>query len=145
MSFLWQCSHRIDSRAAEGAHDARHHGHCANYQRRACERDGVEALDSEEHTPQKARQARGSCEPECDAHHGKPPALPEHQADYAHRRCDAGQEARLAPRASPRRRLGHESVETTQIYLDADLTLTEQVLAKTKTTRAGKLTPAGII
>jgi hypothetical protein len=26
--------------------------------------------------------------------------------------------------------LGHESVETTQIYLDADLTLKEQVLAK---------------
>src|ERR1700720_2703537 len=28
--------------------------------------------------------------------------------------------------------LGHESVETTQIYLDADLSLKEQVLAKTK-------------
>jgi len=28
--------------------------------------------------------------------------------------------------------LGHESVETTQIYLDADLALKEQVLAKTK-------------
>ncbi|HYN62779.1 MAG TPA: tyrosine-type recombinase/integrase [Rubrivivax sp.] len=27
--------------------------------------------------------------------------------------------------------LGHESLETTQIYLDADLTLKEQVLAKT--------------
>ena len=27
--------------------------------------------------------------------------------------------------------LGHESVETTQIYLDADLTLKEQALAKT--------------
>jgi integrase/recombinase XerD len=26
--------------------------------------------------------------------------------------------------------LGHESLETTQIYLDADLTLKEQVLAK---------------
>jgi site-specific recombinase XerD len=28
--------------------------------------------------------------------------------------------------------LGHESVETTPIYLDADLALKEQVLAKTK-------------
>jgi hypothetical protein len=28
-------------------------------------------------------------------------------------------------------RLGHESVETTQIYLDADLALKEKVLAKT--------------
>jgi integrase/recombinase XerD len=28
--------------------------------------------------------------------------------------------------------LGHESVETTQIYLDADLALKEQILAKTK-------------
>jgi site-specific recombinase XerD len=28
--------------------------------------------------------------------------------------------------------LGHESVETTQIYLDADLALKEQVLAKIK-------------
>ncbi len=28
--------------------------------------------------------------------------------------------------------LGHASVETTQIYLDADLALKEQVLAKTK-------------
>ena len=28
--------------------------------------------------------------------------------------------------------LGHESVETTQIYLDADLSLKEQVLAKIK-------------
>ena len=28
--------------------------------------------------------------------------------------------------------LGHESVETTQIYLDADLALKEQALAKTK-------------
>jgi site-specific recombinase XerD len=27
--------------------------------------------------------------------------------------------------------LGHESIETTQIYLDADLTLKEQVLNKT--------------
>jgi integrase/recombinase XerD len=28
--------------------------------------------------------------------------------------------------------LGHESVETTQIYLDADLALKEQILAKAK-------------
>jgi integrase/recombinase XerD len=28
--------------------------------------------------------------------------------------------------------LGHESVETTQIYLDANLTLKEEILAKTK-------------
>ena len=28
--------------------------------------------------------------------------------------------------------LGHESVETTQIYLDADLALKEQALAKTR-------------
>ena len=28
--------------------------------------------------------------------------------------------------------LGHESVETTQIYLDADLALKEKLLAKTK-------------
>ena len=28
--------------------------------------------------------------------------------------------------------LGHESVETTQIYLDADLALKERILAKTK-------------
>jgi site-specific recombinase XerD len=34
--------------------------------------------------------------------------------------------------------LGHESVETTQIYLDADLSLKEQVLAKTKPIK-GKL------
>ena len=32
--------------------------------------------------------------------------------------------------------LGHESVETTQIYLDADLALKEQVLAKTKPIKA---------
>jgi integrase/recombinase XerD len=31
--------------------------------------------------------------------------------------------------------LGHESVETTQIYLDADLALKERVLAKTKPIR----------
>jgi integrase len=31
--------------------------------------------------------------------------------------------------------LGHESVETTQIYLDADLALKEQILAKTKPIR----------
>jgi site-specific recombinase XerD len=28
--------------------------------------------------------------------------------------------------------LGHESVETTQIYLDANLTLKEEILAKTR-------------
>ena len=33
--------------------------------------------------------------------------------------------------------LGHESVETTQIYLDATLAMKEQALAKT-TPRAGK-------
>jgi hypothetical protein len=59
----------------------------------------------------------------------------------------AAQEKSLAPRAAPRRChgtttgrrgpsgdwlwLGHESVETTQIYLDADLALKEQALAKT--------------
>ena len=32
--------------------------------------------------------------------------------------------------------LGHESVETTQIYLDADLALKEQILAKTKPIKA---------
>jgi integrase/recombinase XerD len=32
--------------------------------------------------------------------------------------------------------LGHESVETTQIYLDADLALKEQILARTKPIRA---------
>ena len=39
--------------------------------------------------------------------------------------------------------LGHESVETTQIYLDADLSLKEQVLAKTKPIRgkAGRYRP----
>lgn len=39
--------------------------------------------------------------------------------------------------------LGHESVETTQIYLDADLALKEQVLAKTKTikSKAGRYRP----
>jgi integrase/recombinase XerD len=31
--------------------------------------------------------------------------------------------------------LGHESVETTQMYLDADLALKEQILAKTKPIR----------
>ena len=31
--------------------------------------------------------------------------------------------------------LGHESVETTQIYLEADLALKEQVLAKTNPIR----------
>jgi integrase/recombinase XerD len=29
--------------------------------------------------------------------------------------------------------LGHESVETTQIYLDANLTLKEEILAKNET------------
>jgi site-specific recombinase XerD len=39
--------------------------------------------------------------------------------------------------------LGHESVETTQIYLDADLALKEQILAKTKPVkgRAGRYRP----
>ena len=39
--------------------------------------------------------------------------------------------------------LGHESVETTQIYLDADLALNEQVLAKTKPikSKAGRYRP----
>ena len=39
--------------------------------------------------------------------------------------------------------LGHESVETTQIYLDADLSLKEQVLAKTKPIqgKAGRYRP----
>jgi integrase/recombinase XerD len=39
--------------------------------------------------------------------------------------------------------LGHESVETTQIYLDADLALKEQVLAKTKPMKgkAGRYRP----
>jgi site-specific recombinase XerD len=39
--------------------------------------------------------------------------------------------------------LGHESVETTQIYLDADLALKEQVLAKTKPPKgkAGRYRP----
>jgi integrase/recombinase XerD len=32
--------------------------------------------------------------------------------------------------------LGHESVETTQIYLDADLALKEKVLAKTMPIKA---------
>ena len=32
--------------------------------------------------------------------------------------------------------LGHESVETTQIYLDADLALKEQALAKTNPVKA---------
>jgi len=32
--------------------------------------------------------------------------------------------------------LGHESVETTQIYLDADLALKEKVLAKTSPIKA---------
>jgi len=31
--------------------------------------------------------------------------------------------------------LGHESVETTQLYLDADLALKEQALAKTAATK----------
>ena len=39
--------------------------------------------------------------------------------------------------------LGHESVETTQIYWDADLALKEQVLAKTKPIqgKAGRYRP----
>ena len=39
--------------------------------------------------------------------------------------------------------LGHESVETTQIYLDADLALKEAVLAKTKPieSKAGRYRP----
>ncbi len=39
--------------------------------------------------------------------------------------------------------LGHESVETTQIYLHADLTLKEQVLARTAppNTAAGRYRP----
>ena len=40
--------------------------------------------------------------------------------------------------------LGHESVETTQIYLDADLALKEQALAKTKPVKGqGWALPAG--
>lgn len=35
--------------------------------------------------------------------------------------------------------LGHESVETTQVYLSADLALKEKILAKTRPLR----TPAG--
>jgi site-specific recombinase XerD len=35
--------------------------------------------------------------------------------------------------------LGHESVETTQIYLDANLALKEEVLAKTRPPNSGKL------
>ena len=34
--------------------------------------------------------------------------------------------------------LGHESVETTQIYLDADLALKEQALAKTNPAKGAK-------
>ena len=34
--------------------------------------------------------------------------------------------------------LGHESVETTQIYLDANLALKEEILAKTKLLNGGK-------
>jgi integrase/recombinase XerD len=39
--------------------------------------------------------------------------------------------------------LGHESVETTQIYLDADLALNEAVLGKTKPikSKAGRYRP----
>ena len=37
--------------------------------------------------------------------------------------------------------LGHESIETTQIYLDADLALKEKALAKTTPMARGK--PAG--
>ena len=33
--------------------------------------------------------------------------------------------------------LGHESIETTQMYLDADLTMKERALAKTAPLRAG--------
>ena len=33
--------------------------------------------------------------------------------------------------------LGHESVETTQIYLDADLALKEEALAKTNPVKGG--------
>jgi integrase/recombinase XerD len=35
--------------------------------------------------------------------------------------------------------LGHESIETTQIYLDADLALKERALAKTTPTAKGKV------
>jgi site-specific recombinase XerD len=35
--------------------------------------------------------------------------------------------------------LGHESVETTQIYLDANLALKEEVLAKTRPPNSGEL------
>lgn len=34
--------------------------------------------------------------------------------------------------------LGHESIETTQIYLDADLALKEKALAKASPLRGGK-------
>jgi integrase len=39
--------------------------------------------------------------------------------------------------------LGHESVETTQIYLDTDLALKEQILAKTTPikSKAGRYRP----
>ncbi len=39
--------------------------------------------------------------------------------------------------------LGHESVETTQIYLDADLTIKEKVLSKTTpiNAQAGRFQP----
>jgi integrase/recombinase XerD len=40
--------------------------------------------------------------------------------------------------------LGHESLETTQIYLHADLTLKERALARTQppATRAGRFRPS---
>jgi integrase len=43
--------------------------------------------------------------------------------------------------------LGHESVETTQVYLDADLALKEAVLAKTKPikSKAGRYRPHDVL
>jgi site-specific recombinase XerD len=41
--------------------------------------------------------------------------------------------------------LGHESIETTQMYLDADLALREKILAKTTPidSKPGKYRPTG--
>ena len=144
MSFLSQCSHRIDSRAAEGGHDARHHGHGANYHRRACERDGVERSIPKSILPRKRVRPAAPASPSAMPTTASRPPCP------STRRTTPTDVARLdKKRVSPhvlRHAAGWDTSRSKPLKsICNETTVTEQVLAKTKTTRAGKLTPAGII
>ena len=64
--------------------------------------------------------------PACNAHHSGANAF--HRTSFAIRRQWICCKPVSSNRSSP---LGHESIETTQIYLDANLELKEKMLAKT--------------